>query len=71
MQTLSEEQKKELVQMIVENTGLRLDYYGFVEVMLGMFEDIPGFETVKQNAVSLLNELWRKYDEQKAPGTSG
>lgn len=66
MQLLSPEQKQSLIDIIVEDSGLDLDYYGFVEVMLGLFEDIPGFETAKPVTARLLNELWRKYDGQKS-----
>jgi len=66
MQTLSLEQENTLVQAIAEDSGLNLDYYGFLEILLGMFEDIPGFEIDKPK-VSLLNEMWRIYEGLKLP----
>lgn len=64
MPTLSLEQKILVVQIISDDSGLNLDYYGFLEILLGMFEDIPGFEIDKPK-VSLLNEMWRIYEALK------
>lgn len=64
MQTLTLEQKNTLVHAIAEDSGLSLDYYGFFEILLGMFEDIPGFEIDKPK-VSLLNEMWHIYERLK------
>lgn len=66
MQTLSLAQKNTLVHAIAEDSGLNLDYYGFFEILLGMFEDIPGFEIDKPK-VSLLNEMWHIYEALKLP----
>ena len=66
MQTLSLEQKNTLVHAIVDDSGLSLDYYGFIEIPLGMFEDVPGFEIDKPK-VSLLNEIWHIYEGLKRP----
>ena len=65
MPTLTIEQKNTLVHAVAENSGLTLDYYGFFEILLGMFEDIPGFEIDKPK-VSLLNELWQMYSVLKS-----
>ncbi|WP_016834615.1 hypothetical protein [Herbaspirillum lusitanum] len=64
MQMLSLEQKHTLVHAIAEDSGLNLDYYGFLEILLGMLEDIPGFEIDKPK-VKVLNEMWRIYEEMK------
>lgn len=64
MQILSLEQKNTLFHAIAEDSGLGLDYYGFFEILLGVFEDIPGFET-EQPVVSLLTEIWQIYEGLK------
>ena len=45
MQPLTPEQKQSLIDTFIADTGFGLDYEGFIEVMLAMFENIPGFET--------------------------
>jgi hypothetical protein len=33
----------------------------FADVLLGLFEDIPGFETISQSRANrIVNQLWRK-----------
>ncbi len=66
MQTLTLEQKNTLVHAILDDSGQDLDYYGFFEILLGMFEDVPGFEIDKPK-VSLLNEIWLIYEGLKTP----
>ncbi|WP_039789409.1 hypothetical protein [Herbaspirillum huttiense] len=65
MHKLPFEQKKALIHAIAEDSGLNLDYSGFFEILLGVFEDIPGFET-EEPVVSLLAELWQIYEGMKA-----
>lgn len=60
-QTLSLEQKNTLVHAIAEDSGLGFGYYGFFEILLVIFEDIPGFET-EQPVVSFLAEMWQIYE---------
>lgn len=67
MQTLSAEQKQNLVEIVTDEfgTGLMLDE--FAEVVLGLFEDISGFETIPPSKVNLLiNQIWRKYHVQES-----
>lgn len=65
MHRLSLEQKNTLVHAVAEDSGLDLDYYAFFEILLGVFEDIPGFET-EEPVVSLLAEMWQIYEDMKA-----
>ena len=48
MHTLTAEQQQELVSIINAEFGSRLEFDGFADAMLGVFEDIPGFETISQ-----------------------
>lgn len=64
MPTLTIEQKNTLVHAIMDDSGGDLDYYGFLEILLGRFEGVPGFEIAKPK-VSLLNEMWRIYEGLK------
>lgn len=65
MNTLSRNQRIEIVNMISESFGSDLDFDEFAEVVLGMLEDISGFETASKKTLSKLTEsLWRKYHEE-------
>ncbi|MBM5810981.1 MAG: hypothetical protein FJ191_03290 [Gammaproteobacteria bacterium] len=65
MHTLTVEQQNTLVQIINEEFGSHLGFHDFADKMLGMFEDIPGFETIPQHkAKRIVNQLWRQYRGQ-------
>jgi hypothetical protein len=67
MQKLSAAQKQNLVEIINEDFGTGLIFDEFAEVVLDIFEDISGFETIPPAKVKLLiNQLWRKYHVQKS-----
>lgn len=67
MQTLSAEQKQSLVEIINEDFGTDLAFDGFADAVLGLFEDIPGFETIPPaKANRYVNQLWRKYHGQES-----
>lgn len=70
--TLSEEECRTLLLIIEEQHGLALAEDEFVEVVLGLFENIPGFETMTlEVSQQHLNELWSLYMGKKpAAGTS-
>ena len=62
MHTLTTEQQNTLVRIINEEFGSRLRFDDFADKMLGLFEDIPGFETIPQRkARRFVNQLWRLY----------
>ena len=62
MHTLTAEQQNMLVRIINEEFGSRLRVDDFADKMLGLFEDIPGFETIPQRkARRFVNQLWRQY----------
>jgi len=62
MQTLSTEQKQNLVEIVTEEFGTGLLPDDFADVVLGLFEDISGFETLSPTkANQLINQLWRQY----------
>lgn len=45
MQSLSNEQKQELVQIINEEFGVGMTLEDFTEALLSLLEDVAGFET--------------------------
>ena len=62
MHTLTAEQQSTLVRIINEEFGSRLRFDDFADKMLGLFEDVPGFETIPQRkARRFVNQLWRQY----------
>lgn len=67
MHTLTREERKTLIAMIKESHGLGLDRYMFADAMLGLFEDIPGFETIPPaKAWRIVHQLWSKYHGKEA-----
>lgn len=64
MQSLTIEQKKTLVEIIKDEFGEEMSLDEFTDILLGMLEDVAGFETSSQQEVnSLTNQLWKKYHE--------
>jgi len=62
MHTLTEEQQTMLLDMLNEQFGLHLEFEEFSDVLLGLFEDIPGFETISPSTANRLIKLfWSKY----------
>lgn len=66
MNTLSSEQKQALVEIVIEEYGNDFDYEKFAELVMELFEDISGFEslTIRQKT-RIINLLWRNYNEHK------
>jgi hypothetical protein len=60
---LSAEQKCNLAEIVAQKTGTNADFETFCDCLLGLFEDIPGFETSTAAEV-LLDEIWVVYREQ-------
>ncbi len=64
MKSLTTGQKQELVEIINDEYGNALDFDDFTIALLGLLEDVPGFETAKESTVSKLSQqLWRKYHD--------
>ena len=64
MKSLTTEQKQQLVEIINEEFGTEMNNSEFTDALLGLLEDMPGFETAKQSTINkLTNQLWSKYHE--------
>lgn len=62
MYTLSEDEKSRLIELVVEEFGNDLAFDNFAEVIHGLFEDIPGLETIgADQANRLVNIMWSEY----------
>jgi len=67
MHTLTVEQQDELISIIDGEFGSQLEFTDFADAMLGLFENIAGFETLtKARSSRYVKLLWRKYRGQKA-----
>lgn len=64
MKSLTTEQKQQLVEIIKDEYGNVLDFDDFTNALLGLLEDVPGFETAKESTIDkLTQQLWRKYHD--------
>jgi len=64
MQSLTTEQKQQLVEIIIEEFGTGMKLEDFTDALLGLLEDVPGFETAKQSTINkTTQQLWRKYHD--------
>lgn len=64
MKSLTTEQKQQLVDIIIEDFGNEMMQDEFSDVLLGLLEDVPGFETTTQRTINqLTNQLWSQYHE--------
>ena len=64
MNTLTTEQKQQLVEIINEEFGTEMQLAAFTDALLGLLEDMPGFETAKQSTINkIANQLWSNYHE--------
>ena len=62
MQSLTTEQKETLVEIIKEEFGVEMALDEFTDILLGLFEDVAGFETSSQQELKkLTQQLWKKY----------
>lgn len=62
MYSLTTDQKQQLVEILVEESGEGMDFENFTDALLGLLEDIAGFETAPQTAIDqLIQQLWSKY----------
>ncbi|MFM0148837.1 hypothetical protein [Paraburkholderia sp. RL18-085-BIA-A] len=60
LSTLSSEQKCNLAKIIVQQAGANADFETFCDCLLGLCEDIPGFETVAPGE-ALTRDIWMIY----------
>lgn len=66
MQTLSAEEKRTLLEIIDEEFGPDLTFDDFSDAVLGLFDDIPGFETITPAKASrYVEQLWSQYHGQE------
>jgi hypothetical protein len=64
MKSLTNEQKQQLVEIISEEHGDGLSQDDFTDALLGLLEDVPGFETAKQRTLKqLIQQLWSQYHD--------
>ncbi len=59
MQSLTAEQKQELVQIINEEFGIGMALDDFTEALLSLLEDVAGFETASQRTLNQLTQQRR------------
>ena len=65
--TLSEDERTTLLAIIDEQFGPGLTRGEFVEAMLDLFENIPGFEAMPPAKAShIVNQLWSIYHGKEA-----
>lgn len=64
METLTTEQQLNLVEIINDEFGFELDLTEFTEALMGLLEDIAGFEiTSEKTIIQLTQQLWSQYHE--------
>lgn len=64
MKSLTTKQKQELVEIINDEYGNALDFDDFTNALLGLLEDVPGFETAKESTIDKLSQqLWSQYHD--------
>jgi hypothetical protein len=62
MQSLTTEQKETLVEIIKDEFGEEVSLDEFTDILLGMLEDVAGFEAIPEQEVNkLTNQLWKNY----------
>jgi len=63
-QSLSDDEMGRLISIALEEFGQRLNRNQFNEVMLALFEQIAGFETLsRKRSQRYLQLLWLKYQQ--------
>lgn len=64
MKSLTTEQKQGLVKIVKDEYGNALDFDDFTNALLGLLEDVPGFETAKESTINKLSQqLWNQYHD--------
>jgi hypothetical protein len=67
LSTLSSEQKCNIAQIIAQQAGANADFETFCECLLGLCEDIPGFETAAPGE-ALTCDIWMIYRDAFTAG---
>lgn len=64
MHSLTTEQKQQLVEIINEEFGSGMEFDDFTDALLGLLEDVSGFEAAPQSAIrKLTQQLWSQYHD--------
>jgi len=64
MKQLTTDQKQELVEIIKDEYGNTLDFDDFTNALLGLLEDVSGFDTAKERTINNLTQtLWSQYHD--------
>ena len=64
MKQLTTDQKQELVEIIKDEYGNALDFDDFTNALLGLLEDVSGFDTAKESTINNLTQtLWSQYHD--------
>jgi hypothetical protein len=62
MYALSNDETSRLIELVVDDFGDHLAFDDFAAVIHGLFEDIPGIETIGANQANrLVNFMWSEY----------
>ena len=62
MYSLTVDQKKQLVEILFEESGEGMDFENFTDALLGLLEDVSGFETAPPVVIDeLTHRLWSQY----------
>ena len=62
MQSLTTDQKQQLIEIIKDVWGSALVFDNFTDALLGLLEDVPGLETMNQRTINkLTQQLWEQY----------
>lgn len=64
MYTLTTDQKQQLVEILVEEFGEGMDFDDFTDALLGLLDDIAGFETAPPVVIDeIVQHLWSQYHD--------
>lgn len=64
MQSLTTDQKQQLIEIIKDVWGSALVFDNFTDALLGLLEDVPGLETMNQRTINkLTQQLWEQYHD--------
>lgn len=62
MKSLTVAQEHQLIEIITKEFGTGMEQADFADALLGLLEDIPGFETAQQSTINrFINKLWGQY----------
>ena len=62
MYTLTTDQKQQLLEILIEEFGEGMAFEDFTDALLGLLEDVSGFETAPPVVIDeLSHRLWSQY----------